>query len=205
MVAFGALAFAITLSPGFRSLDRALTEQLRATVEQTRLIALAEFATWFGSWIGIAVVAAVSVIVLLAFRRWRGAIYLLVTLIVGWTFGYAMKYVVDRARPAGSLIPLPLDGSFPSGHALASFLLYGALAVLALTWVRPRWLAWLLAALAALMIFGIGMSRVVLGVHYFADVLGSWLLGFAWLATTSAVYLALVGPSSDPESPRARP
>ncbi|MBI5231470.1 MAG: phosphatase PAP2 family protein [Coriobacteriales bacterium] len=194
IVLFGMLVFAITLSPQFRAFDRVVSEALRAQSTQTGLVWIAEVATWFGSTIGIIVVATIAVIGLLAVKRWRGAIYVLATLVPGWLFGLLVKELVDRTRPAGALIPLPHDASFPSGHALASVLLYGSLAVLAATWVRPRGPRWLLVGLAVAMIVAVGASRVVLGVHYSADVLGSWLLGFAWLSVTSTVYLALVGP-----------
>lgn len=191
---FGVLAFAITLSPQFRALDRQVSMAIRLESGSAGLIGGFSLVTWLGSAWGIATVAVVAVLSLVAFRHWRGAFYALATLVPGWLFGVAVKEIIDRARPMGALIPLPPDASFPSGHALSSFLLYGSLAVLAAAWVRTDWLRWTLVGLAGAAIVAIGLSRVVLGVHFFADVLGSWLLGFAWLVVTSSVYLALEGP-----------
>jgi undecaprenyl-diphosphatase len=39
-------------------------------------------------------------------------------------------------------------------------------------------------AVAILLTFIVGASRVFLGVHYPTDVLGGWMLGFLWAALT---------------------
>lgn len=67
---------------------------------------------------------------------------------------------------------------FPSGHTSSAFAVWGGLAVV----FRKRWLA----RLAPLMIALIAFSRLYLGVHFLADILGGALLGglvllLAWL------------------------
>ncbi len=67
---------------------------------------------------------------------------------------------------------------FPSGHTSSAIAIWGGLAVV----FRKRWLAWL----APLMIALIAFSRLYLGVHFLADILGGALLGglvllAAWL------------------------
>jgi undecaprenyl-diphosphatase len=71
--------------------------------------------------------------------------------------------------------------SFPSGHAMESFVLYGMLAyfaVLALKTWRARTAVVFGAALLVLLI---GLSRMYLGVHYFSDVLAGYAAGGVWL------------------------
>ncbi len=75
--------------------------------------------------------------------------------------------VADRAiDPA---ITLPDSWSFPSGHATAAFAAATAIAVLSPRLRRPA------LALAAV----IAVSRVVLGVHFWLDVIAGALLGAA--------------------------
>jgi hypothetical protein len=62
-----------------------------------------------------------------------------------------------------------LSFGFPSGHTSSAFAVWGGLAVV----FRKRWLAWL----APLMIVLIAFSRLYLGVHFLADVLGGAVLG----------------------------
>jgi undecaprenyl-diphosphatase len=76
--------------------------------------------------------------------------------------------------------------SFPSGHAMESIAVYGALAYLIVERVPPSryvaWLGWL--GLAGI----IGFSRVYLGVHYASDVAAGFAAGFVWLFTCVTGY-----------------
>lgn len=62
-----------------------------------------------------------------------------------------------------------LSFGFPSGHVSGSIAMWGGLAVL----FRRRWLTWL----APLFISLVAFSRLYLGVHFLADILGGALLG----------------------------
>ncbi len=92
---------------------------------------------------------------------------------------YGVRLAVDRPRPPtvypqpDPLVRVPLDPSFPSGHATMAF----ACALL-LAWGRPFRPVLALYSLAG----AIAFSRVYVGVHYPLDVLGGALLGLA-LAT----------------------
>jgi undecaprenyl-diphosphatase len=119
----------------------------------------------------------------LYFMKERRAWALLVTATLTLTSGAVslLKLLVGRMRPCHALawahvlpIDVPSDCSFPSGHAAGSF----AMASLVFA-SRRREGGWLLV-LAAL----IGLSRVMLGVHYLSDVLAGAILGalFGWAA-----------------------
>ena len=88
-----------------------------------------------------------------------------------------LKQIFDRARPPRAfpqittLLPLPHDASFPSGHAATSF----ACAVVLAAFLQSRRSRSLLFALAAL----IALSRVYVGVHYPLDVVVGAALGAA--------------------------
>ncbi len=73
--------------------------------------------------------------------------------------------------------------AFPSGHAGAALVAYGALALLARDFGRYQQPALVLAAAVTL---ATGFGRVYLGVHWPSDVLGGWLLAAAWLSVARA-------------------
>jgi undecaprenyl-diphosphatase len=79
-------------------------------------------------------------------------------------------------------VALPDSAAFPSGHATAGVASLGAVAVLAaerLPSQRARALLW-----STFVVLGaaVGVSRIVLNVHFVTDVLAGWSLGLAWLA-----------------------
>ena len=74
---------------------------------------------------------------------------------------------------------------FPSGHAQNAASIWGLLA----TSTRKKWVRWAAVAL----IFLIGFSRIVLGVHFTHDVLAGWLVG----GLLSGLFLKLEQPITD--------
>jgi membrane-associated phospholipid phosphatase len=72
--------------------------------------------------------------------------------------------------------PLAADFSNPSGHTSLSTLVYGSLALIIARSVIG-WRRYLIALLGAAVVFGIGMSRVLVQVHSLPEVLVGWLIG----------------------------
>lgn len=65
--------------------------------------------------------------------------------------------------------------------------MYGALVLVVLPLVAEAWRPVLVAA-TGLVVLGIGVSRLVLGVHFITDVIGGWVLGTAWLSASTAAF-----------------
>lgn len=120
------------------------------------------------------------------FTRWRRP-----TLLTGGIL------VAMLALEAGLDFLVPLVhgmDSFPSGHAVASMAFVASVGVVA--WNTRRLQMTVVAG--ALFVLGVGASRVYLGVHYPADVIGGWCVAVASVAGTWLVVRAVqdrtVGP-----------
>ena len=129
----------------------------------------------------------IAALVLLVRRRYRLAAYLLVAGAGALILDPALKLAVGRLRPVVEH-PVAVGGgnSFPSGHALASIIGYGALLLVFMPALPRRIRPWIIGA-AALIVGAVGFSRLALGVHFVSDVLGAWCLGVAWLGLTASL------------------
>jgi undecaprenyl-diphosphatase len=103
-----------------------------------------------------------------------------------------VKRAMKRPRPsvdAVRVVPARIGGSsFPSGHALIYTGVYGFLAFLIETLVRPNRLRRFLISLLVGLVALVGPSRIHLGHHWFTDVLASYLLGTSYLLALMAAY-----------------
>jgi undecaprenyl-diphosphatase len=135
--------------------------------------------THLGDAVVIAALAILTAIVLLILRRWRIAACIGAAVAMAFLIGEVGKDVVNRKRPdvPWRIIALPKSPSFPSGHALESMALYGTAALTVGRRLRSRWLRVFALVVGLGLPLLIGFSRVYLGVHYFTDVLGGWVVG----------------------------
>lgn len=92
-----------------------------------------------------------------------------------------IKVAVARIRPDIDPLASFSGASFPSGHttAAASF---AAAAALVLSRGRPPRTRAILAGAAVGIAVAVAASRVLLGVHWFSDVLAGLALGWSWFA-----------------------
>lgn len=151
-------------------------------------------------------VTTVCVLVLLAFRRWRLALGVVGVATVAPLITDWLKVVVERARPVWE-DPLGSEGTFsyPSGHATGGLAVYAVCGIALASLLRDR--RWALVVAIASTAFGllIGVSRVVLGVHWPSDVVGGWCVAIAVAAAFLALLLPLHPPADGPAPPADPP
>lgn len=162
--------------------DRAVVDGVHAyAVEHPLFTSAMTVASDAGSALAWQILTAVVAVLVVLRRRWRSALFLVVTVVSSSLMNSAVKVWVGRERPVLTH-PFLLEpgASFPSGHSQAAAAGFGALLLLVLPSVSLGWrrVAWALAGAAVL---AIGFSRVGLGVHYPSDVLAGFALGAAWV------------------------
>jgi membrane-associated phospholipid phosphatase len=145
--------------------------------------------TWTGNFLTLLVVTLVAVVVLWRRRERTDAVFVAFAFLGGQVLSNGMKLGFRRERPFFA-DPLATEStfSFPSGHALVSLAVYGALALLLARRISSHRRRGLLLAATAAWVALIGFSRLYLGVHFLSDVLAGFAAGAAWLAL---LYVAL--------------
>ena len=121
------------------------------------------------------VLIGVLTVVLVVRRAARLALWAAITMAGAALLDNVIKTVADRARPhlANPVASAP-GKSFPSGHALESFVGVAIILIVVLPLMRPAWRS-VTVAIAIVLLALIGFARVTLGVHYLSDVLGGWI------------------------------
>jgi len=187
---FGLLLIAVRVRwVPLESVDRGLANWLNARIATSDfLITLMGGISRLGSYGVLAWLVAIGATLLAARKQFRLAIFLVATSVGAIILDPTLKEAVGRLRPVVEE-PVAHGGgnSFPSGHSLGSLIIYGALLLVFLPALRPRWRRPAAITLGAVVVL-IGFSRLALGVHFLSDVLGGWALGIAWLGLTTVTF-----------------
>ncbi|WP_114240088.1 phosphatase PAP2 family protein [Dyella sp. C9] len=182
MLLFAAIAIAVVVEARswLSGFDTSLAQDLRDRMQPTVLHVVA-IVSHLGDLWSVATAAAVVLSILL-WRRlpalataWAIALFGIVPLNSG------LKLWFQRPRPLYDRGYIVEHGwSFPSGHAFGAMVFYGMLAYVLLRVLPHRWHR-LVVAVAVAMVTIIGVSRIVLQVHYFSDVMAGYASGLVWL------------------------
>ncbi len=142
--------------------------------------------TWFGSE-GVWMFGIVIGLVFLLRRDWFRLVFWIITLAGGALLNGLMKDFFARPRPVfAEPFVIEQNYSFPSAHSMMSMILYGLMAYLLWRAIPDRFTRYIIVFDAVLFIVLIGISRMMLGVHYLSDVLGGFAAGGIWLGACIA-------------------
>ena len=139
--------------------------------------------TALGSATVVNVVMLITIALLWQTGHRKSLTVLVIGAIGGAILNAILKAFFNRPRPLiVTWVTQVHSTSFPSGHAMESLIVYGAIAYVIARLQpasRTRYAIW---GGAALIIAAIGTSRMYLGVHYPSDVIAGYCAGLAWLA-----------------------
>ncbi|MEK5476092.1 phosphatase PAP2 family protein [Paenibacillus sp. FSL R5-0407] len=157
--------------------------------EAPGLTGVMEFFTSIGNGTSVAVLTIVAMAFLYGVMGHRRELLLLCCVMFGSSvLNSLLKISFIRERPTFHRLIEVTGYSFPSGHSMAAFCLYGTLAYLLWRHLPVRRRRFVLLLLSTVFIVAIGLSRIYLGVHYPSDVLGAYFAGGFWLSCCIWLY-----------------
>lgn len=161
--------------------DQSLAEDLHTSMQPGVLRGVATV-SHLGDLGSVAAASVVILAILLLRRHLRLATCWAIAMVGIVPINSGLKALFQRPRPLHNHGFMVEHGwSFPSGHAFGAIVFYGMLAYVLLRLLPHRWHRWVIAGAVA-MVGVIGLSRIVLQVHYFSDVMAGYVSGMAWLA-----------------------
>ncbi len=155
---------------------------------------LRDDSTWIPTWhaithLGDPIVTATAALTATAWLAWRRdhVSALATACLTATTFFlvWSLKQLIDRPRPPNGHIEVA-SAAMPSGHATHATILYiGILWILIRHTRSPRIQIAIITGSSITLL--IGLSRILLGVHYPLDVLTGWTLGALLVAGTATI------------------
>lgn len=114
-------------------------------------------------------------------KKFRVGVDILIIAVTSSALMFGLKAIFHRQRPDLPIIKGIYTYSFPSGHALSSFILISILIFIIRNGKGKKIYKWTATILLLLFSVTIGISRIILRAHYPTDVIASFCLGIVWV------------------------
>jgi undecaprenyl-diphosphatase len=159
-------------------IDYELSHQLYAvrTPQMTNMMLVISF---LGAGFTVAATAAI-VVVLYKKKYTQESLVFALLMGFGAFANYLLKNIFQRARPTFDPLVHHASYSFPSAHAMNSFIFYVTVAYLTYHLTGNKKTTIIVTAISISMIILTGLSRIYLGVHYPSDILAGYYAGLVW-------------------------
>jgi len=164
------------------STDQALLSRMYAGGDHPGFVTLARTITRLGSWRVLYPVLGIAAVLFLFQKRIRAACLVFAIPVSGRWLVLFQKHEFGLMRPPKELQLVQIQGlAFPSGHTASATMAYLSSALLFTgAGQLPASSRSAAVALAMFLSIVVGCSRIMLGVHWPADVVGGWAFGGAW-------------------------
>lgn len=136
------------------------------------------FITRFGS---VEVIFPLCILIFMLMKDKKKIILSIVNILGAVCLNQALKFIIERPRPAVVRLAQASGFSFPSGHSMCSLVFYGFLLYLLIRSNGGFWFKFFGSIIICSLIILIGVSRIYLGVHYSSDVIAGFALALAYL------------------------
>lgn len=168
----------LVLNGTFKTFDYQVFDFIKHYLMNDFLTACFKIITFLGSAICLILFILLAIVFLR--NKWIG-VTLGVNSFLAALLNLLLKNIFMISRPEGFSIIQETGYSYPSGHAMASFVFYGFLIYLIGKKMKKS-VGWNILILGlGLMVLLIGFSRIYLGVHHFSDIIGGYLMSFSYL------------------------
>lgn len=135
-------------------------------------------------------IAIVFIILLFSSKLDRNSILFIFGLILACTFNCVVKIYFDRERP-NELYQWMHDSesSFPSGHSCSAAFIFSYLTYYVFKSNRKNSIKYLCLGISIILVISVMVSRIVLGMHYFSDVIAGSMIGIIGFCLTAYIYM----------------
>ncbi|MEC0238949.1 phosphatase PAP2 family protein [Paenibacillus dokdonensis] len=145
--------------------------------------------TFIGSSLMATILSVLAFLFLMVVMKHRRELIMFLVAVGGSEiWNVVLKNIIQRARPNTHRL-IEISGySFPSGHSMAAFSLYGAITFLLWRHIPSFAGRVVMIIVGVVLTLLIGISRIYLGVHYPSDVFGGYLASATWLMISIALF-----------------
>jgi len=154
------------------------------------LIKTASIITNLGGGISIYLLFIFAIGILLFKKRWRFALLSTVVFLSGALLEVSVKYLVHRTRPENLIAS---GYSFPSGHAIMAIVFASLLIYSFKDDFKNKVVKYVLIIAALSFFIAVAISRIILHVHWFSDVVAGMSLGLFWFMFVVLVERSITG------------
>ena len=150
-----------------------------------------------GSSIGIGITALIAVAFLWMKKNdYLSMSLLAITISTGSLLNKGVKNLIGRPRPETEHLVYVKSLSYPSGHAMMTTILYLLLAYFIARYIHTQTGKWITLFFILVVILLMGISRIVLQVHFPSDVVAGYAFGYIWVFIGVFVYELILNKQS---------
>jgi len=165
------------LSGKLETIDNIVTNYI-LSIRNPNLTTIMIIITNICSLIGLLII---STFIFLFIKNKKFIYYIIINLMNSLLLSFLFKNLIRRQRPIEINLIEVSGFSYPSGHSIVSMAFFGLLAYLVYKSYTNKATKITLISTLLLITILIGFSRIYLGVHYFSDVLGGFLISTSYL------------------------